>query len=833
MLHLVRALVETSVTPERMVFVTQGVHSVREESIQGVVQASVWGLGRTIALEYPNWNCTCVDVTSDSMDQVAAELLTKDDENQVALRGSERYVARLERSHADANDLVIPEQPFELVIPTPGVLENLNLQITDRRAPEAGEVEIRVRASGLNFRDVLNALGMYPGAKIPLGIECAGEITAIGQGVTEYKVGDEVIGLTTASFRSSATIPVERVFAKPVNLSIAQAASIPTIFLTAYYGLHHLAGMKAGDRVLIHAAAGGVGLAAVQLAQRAGAEIFATAGSHEKQEYLRSLGVKHIFSSRNLDFAEAIMQVTNGKGVNIILNSLADEFIPKSLSILADGGCFLEMGKRDEWDQAKVSQLNPTLKYHRYDLGTEMVNDMPFIGGMLNEILSDFEKNVFKPLPVRAFPMQSVRDAFRFMAQARHIGKIVITQDEAPVIRADSTYLVTGGLGGLGLVTARWLVERGAKHLVLMSRSEPSEETCTTLDELRGIGCEIVTVQGDIACTEDVERILQNITQRMPALRGIFHEAGVLDDGVLSQQNWSRFEKVMSPKVAGTWNLHTLTQNMDLDFFVLFSSAAAVLGSAGQGNYAVANSFMDGLAHYRRSHGLAAMSINWGSWSEVGMAAALASNRRASRDADSIQPSEGMEILEKLLRKQPAQTIVLPVNWNRFTGKQVQPLLRQIVRVKEQSRSNASAVQLLEQIKTLSPNEQQNAFQEYARQQVISILGLDASHTLHADRALTDLGLDSLMAVELKNKVEGDLHVNIPVTFFLEEATVAGLAKKLQLQINGTNGEDAKTGSVDTLDAEKAKELLSNLDQLSEDEVDALINNLLPKNEDS
>jgi acyl carrier protein len=192
-----------------------------------------------------------------------------------------------------------------------------------------------------------------------------------------------------------------------------------------------------------------------------------------------------------------------------------------------------------------------------------------------------------------------------------------------------------------------------------------------------------------------------------------------------------------------------------------------------------------------------------------------------------------MEILEKLLRKQPAQTIVLPVNWNRFAGKQVQPLLRQIVRVKEQARSNASAVQLLEQIKTLPPNEQQNAFQEYARQQVVSILGLDASHTLHADRALTDLGLDSLMAVELKNKVEGDLHVNIPVTFFLEEATVAGLAKKLQMQINGTNGEDAKTASVDTLDAEKAKELLSSLDQLSEDEVDALINNLMPKNEDS
>ncbi len=833
MLYLVQALAEKSVSPEKLFFITQGVHSIKDESVQGIVQASAWGLARTIALEYPNWNCTCIDIAFENIEHLTAEIQAKDDENQIALRDSERYVARLERTQADAKGLVVPDQPFELVIPTPGVLENLNLQITNRNAPKAGEVEIRVKASGLNFRDVLNALGMYPGAKIPLGIECAGEIVAVGEGVMDLKVGDEVIGLTTAAFRSSATIPVERVFAKPKNISINQAASIPTIFLTAYYGLHHLAGMKAGDRVLIHAAAGGVGLAAVQLAQRAGAEIFATAGSHEKQQYLRSLGVQHIFSSRNLDFASQIMQVTNGKGVNIILNSLADEFIPKSLSILANDGYFLEMGKRDDWDQPKVSQLNSTLHYHRYDLGTEMVNDMPFIGGMLKEILADFEKGIFRPLPVRPFPMQSVRDAFRFMAQAKHIGKIVVTQDESPVIRNDGTYLVTGGLGGLGLVTARWLVEHGAKHIVLTNRSEPSDEICKTLDELRSSGTEIVTAQGDIARMEEVGHILQMIAQKMPALRGIFHEAGVLDDGVLNQQTWSRFEKVLSPKVTGSWNLHFMTQAMDLDFFVLFSSAAAVLGSAGQGNYAAANSFMDGLAHYRRSHGLTATSINWGSWAEVGMAAALAANRRASREADSIHPQEGMELLEKLLRRQPVQTVVLPVNWNRFAGKQVQPLLRQIVRVKEQSRSAASAEKLLEQIKTLSPSEQQNAFQGYASQLAISILGLDSAHALNTDRALTDLGLDSLMAVELKNKIESDLHVNIPVTFFLEGATVAGLSKELQIHVNGTNGDDAKTGSVDTLDAEKARELLSNLDQLSEDEVDSLINNLLPKNEDS
>lgn len=835
MLYMAQALTETNVSPARLLLVTGGVHAVRDEQVQVAAQASLWGLARTIAQEYPNWNCVAVDIESDSAEQLFTEVLAQDDENQIALRGAERFVARLERQ-GDAKAISVPkDQPFELVIPIPGQFDHLDLQLTERRVPGAGEVEIRVQASGLNFRDVLNALGMYPGAKIPLGIECAGVIETVGEGVTEFKVGDDVIGLTTAAFRSFATIPVERVFAKPQNITLAEAASIPTVFLTAHYGLHHLAGMKAGDRVLIHAAAGGVGLAAVQLAQRAGAEIFATAGSDEKREYLRSLGVKHIFDSRHLDFAEQIMQVTDGKGVNIILNSLADEFIPKSLSILADHGVFLEMGKRDEWDQSKVSQLNPTLKYHRYDLGTEMVNNMPFIGKMLKEMLADFESGLFKPLPLRAFPMQSVREAFRFMAQAKHIGKIVVTQVETPLIRDDATYLVTGGLGGLGLVTARWLTERGAKHIALVSRKEPTDEVCKTLDELRSQGTEIVTLQGDVARPDDTQRLFQTIEQKMPALRGVFHEAGVLDDGMLGGQTWARFENVMASKVSGAWNLHTLTQGLSLDYFVMFSSAAAVLGSAGQSNYAAANSFMDGLAYYRKTQGLPAVSINWGSWSEVGMAAALEDrnpNRRSAQEAESISPSDGMEILQKLLLQGDTQVVVLPIHWNRYKGKAVQPLLRQIVKVQAQAKDSASAGQMLERLKTLPAQEQVHTFQEYARQQVIGILGLDSSHAPQPDRALTDIGMDSLMAVELKNKIEGDLRINIPVSYFLEGTTIADLSKKLHAEYSGTNGND-RNGTDGSLDAEQAKELLSNLDQLSEDEVDSLISNLLADNEDS
>lgn len=834
-LQLVKALGEKSIQPARMLLVTQvAVQAVAEENVQGFAQSSLWGLSRTIANEYPNWNCVCVDIAADSTTQLFDEVLARDDENQIALRGGERFVARLEHLPKETKELTVPQdQPFELVIQTPGALDQLTLQVTDRRPPQSGEVEIRVKASGLNFRDVLNALGMYPGPRIPLGIECAGEVVAVGEGVAEFKVGDEVIGITTAAFRSYATIPVDRVFSKPDNITVMEAAAIPTIFLTAYYGLHHLAGMKAGDRVLIHAAAGGVGLAAVQLAQRAGAEIFATAGSEKKRQYLQSLGVKHIFDSRHLEFAEEIMQVTNGRGVNIVLNSLADEFIPKSLSILADGGYFLEIGKRDDWDQAKVSQMNPTLRYTRYDLGAEMGDDMKFVGEMLNEILSGFENNIFKPLPLHIFPMQSVREAFRFMAQAKHIGKIVITQEDSTAIRGDGTYLITGGLGGLGLVTARWLVERGARHLVLASRKAPTDEVCQKIDELQKSGAEIVTVQGDVGQMNDVARILQVAAAQMPPLRGILHEAGILDDGVLSGQDWSRFEKVMSPKVLGAWALHTLTKGMPLDFFVMFSSAAAILGAPGQGNYAAANSFMDGLAHFRKSQGLPAMSINWGAWSDVGMAAALEERnpgRRASQEADAIHPDEGMEILGKLLLKGVTQPAVLPVKWNRYKGKSVQPLLRQIVKIKEQPRESGGASQLLAGIESLPPAEQVKVFHEYTRQQINAILGLESANSFPPDRALIDIGMDSLMAVELKNKIESDLHINIPVSYLLENTSVGDLANKLYSEYGG-NGR--KNANEDDLDSEKAKALLSNLDQLSDDEVDALVNNLLAKNEDS
>ncbi|MCA0456387.1 MAG: type I polyketide synthase [Chloroflexi bacterium] len=828
LLHTVQAITSAE-TPARLWVVTQNA------TANNPAQAATWGLGRVIANEHPEIWGGLIDLQGSKaeLDLLTQHLTNPDREKQVVLRDGERLAARLVPITASAETFELPAgERFELDVSERGILENLYIRPAEQHTLEANEVEIRVFASGLNFRDVLNALGMYPGNAGSLGTEAAGVVTAIGETVSHVTIGDEVLVLGNGTFRSHVVVKSNMVFHKPRNLSMAEAVTIPTTFLTAYYGFYRLAHLKAGQRVLIHAAAGGVGLAAVQLALRTGAEIFGTAGSPEKRAFLKSIGVHHVLNSRTLDFADEIMSITNGEGVNVVLNSLAGEFIPKSLSVLANGGCFLEIGKQGVWSPEQVAALNPTLSSYVYDLAEILYTQPGVIQEDLETLLSAAEKGEIQPLPITIFPMQSAIEAFRYMAQAKHTGKVVITQEDPVTIHENATYLITGGLGGIGLKVAQRFADAGAKHLVLMGRRVPSHETQELLETLRQKGIEIVIAQGDVSQMDDLARMFDDIQHHMPPLRGIIHSAGSIDDGMLNQQTWSRFERILAPKIQGSWNLHTLTKSTALDFFIMFSSVASVMGSAGQGNYAAANAFMDTLAAHRRSQGLPGLSINWGAWSEVGMASAMDTQqqqRLIDQGLNFISPEQGLSTLEQLLDSKRSQIVVMPVNWQKLMSqfREVPPLLSAFEQLATEKGATVSKEIFINELRQTEAEQRQPTLLGFVREQVVKVLGLNATQIPDDNQELIQIGMDSLMAVELSNRFRTHFERPFATTLAFEQSNITALSNYLYETVVVPLFADAVaetnpngSGAVDDMDA---AQLLSNIDNLSDEDVENLL----------
>ncbi|MYB88770.1 MAG: SDR family NAD(P)-dependent oxidoreductase, partial [Proteobacteria bacterium] len=672
-LALVQGVADSPREPAKGIWlITRGAQILERERGGELAGAILWGFGKAVDREAAHLCPRMIDLDPQpeaSSPDLANELLYPDTENHIVYRSGRRQVARLVRFADGPARLALPKAPDWVLAPDPGgTFDRPCVQSLAVRPLEPREVRVEVDAAGLNFWDVFRSLGFIEEGM--LGREMCGRVIETGSEVSSVMTGTRVIGLGFGAFGPQMITREELVSAAPSGYSVTELATVPSAYVSAALS-YELSGLQAGERVLIHAGAGGVGLAAIQLAQAAGTEVLATA-SLPKQAYLRSLGVEHLFDSRTTAFGEQILEVTGGAGVDVVLNSLTSEgFIDASLSCLRQGGRFVELARKDILSPEEMAAVRPDVGYDILELDVLKKTDPAWVGRVLDNVTGQLASGEIGPIVHSRWPLAEAGAALRFMRSARHLGKIVVTAPALSTgrLRQDATYLVTGGLGGIGIAVADWLVGQGAGTLVLNGRRSPDAEAESAIRELRERGASIHVEIADVTDAAAMDRMMSHIDQELPPLAGVIHSVGVLSDGALTNQNWERFEQVLGPKILGAWHLHRSTLDRDLDFFILFSSRVGVMGNPGQANHAAANAFLDQLAGHRRALGLAGQAIAWGAWSEIGEAAEQKDRIERQRSALGgrwFTPQQGLKALERLVRQDVMTSVVMSMDWSVF-----------------------------------------------------------------------------------------------------------------------------------------------------------------------
>lgn len=798
-----------------VVVLTSGAYPVPPEdsgTAAILTQMPMAAMLRGIATETPEYRMRVIDADAAAAEPLAQRILAPSEETEMILHEGAVFAPRLVRAAPGDFEPRLLEIPacdettnFHVSMRKPGMIDDVALFETPLRPRGPGEVSVRVAAVGLNFRDIMAVTGLLPAEAEPepawqnLGLEFAGVVEAVGDGVTGLRPGDRVMGFGKRCLQRVLTTPAAAVARVPEGVALTEAATVPSAFATAHYALNHVGRMRQGDKVFIHVATGGVGMAAVQLAQAAGAEIFATAGNPDKRRLLREMGVPHVMDSRSLKFADDVMRITGGRGVDILLNSLPGDYIHKGLQIMAPYGRFLEIGKRDVYEDSAIGMkaLRRNVSLSVLDLAAMGEERPDLMAGLFEELSAMLSDGTLRPLPVTGFPVSQAAAALRYMSQARHVGKVVVTFDEPrfavrrdegrPVaLYPEASILVTGGTAGFGLAMADWLSRAGAGRLVLASRSGRTDAAGDrAVARMRARGTEVAVVALDVTDTAAVEAFVETEARADKPLRGVVHAAAVIQDAFLNQMTPGMIHAVLAPKIKGAWTLHRAfgRAGIEPDLFCGFSSISQVLGSAGQSNYIVGNAFLDALAHYRRSCGQHGVAIDWGVIGDAGF---------VSRNANlaSYLESVGMHgltakdtgaAMELAIAREAPSFVYARADW------------AQVVRANPALGSSPRLASVLDGTGTRSPGVRKRlmqlegdqlveAAQEFIASEVANVLKIDAAR-IQVERPMSELGLDSLSSFELKIRIETALDTVLPVSKFLQAPSIAELSQMLAREV--------------------------------------------------
>lgn len=819
--HLVRMtqqIADIGEEPPRLYVVTRNAQIVLPGDVVNLEQSGLRGLVRAIGTEYPHLRATQIDMDEDGdAEQLARQLLGNSDEDETAWRNGQWYTARLspaplrteERRMAAVNN---QHDGLRMQVRTPGDVDTMEMTAFQRVPPGPGEIEVRVNAAGINFADVLLACGRHSSADgdTPrLGMDFAGVVTAVGSGVTTHLPGDHVGGLSTnGCWATFVTCDARLAVTLPPGITEAHAAAVSTPHAIAWYGLHDQARIATGDRVLIHSATGSVGRAAIAIACAAGAEIFATAGSDERRDLLRGMGIKHIYDSHSPGFAEQIRRETDGGGVDIVLNSLPGAAQRAGLEVLSIGGRFVEMGKRDVYANTRLGHFpfHRNLTFHHVDLALMSQSHPHRVGELLSTVyrlVADGEL----PLPdITHYPLGDAASAVSAINAAEQAGKVVldvppsgrtrvvVPPEQARPFRHDGSYIVTGGLGGIGLFLAEKMAEGGCGRIVLSSRSKPNPKALQTIELIRSMGTDIAVECGDITEADTAPRLVSAATATGLPLRGVLHAAAVFENAMLANMTDELISRNWAPKVHGAWNLHQATATLPLDWFCLFSSAVGLLGSPGQGAYAAANGWLDAFARWRRTQGLPATGIGWALWAEVGRAAEVRAEggeeTTPGRDGEgtaiahwrdtAFSAEEGAYAFESLLRHDRPYSGYATLTGTPWFGAYAQrSRFAEVFRSSDQSASDAG--ELLNELYVL-PSEE---WPVRLRRMISDAVSLILRRTIDPDHPLSEYGLDSMGNLELRTRIEAETGIRVTTN---DITTIQGLAGLLYERLAPAGG---------------------------------------------